>query len=111
MSSSWLAALENIGTALAGAPASLVTAAQNELNAIMGGVKSKVTPMLNTITAEYTSPDVVADMVKQIKEIRNLPATASVLVGTIPASAAAAAADVTKFQALLGVVNAIEQQL
>jgi hypothetical protein len=107
MSFSWLAALENVGTALTGAPASLVTAAQNELNAIMGGVKSKVTPMLNTIS----SPDVVADMVKQIKEIRNLPATASVLVGTIPASAAAAAADATKFQALLGVVNAIEQQL
>ena len=58
MSLSWLAALENVGTALTGAPASLVTAAQNELNAIMGGVKSKVTPMLNTITAEYTSPDV-----------------------------------------------------
>ena len=50
-------------------------------------------------------------MVKQIKEIQNLPATASVLVGTIPAAAVAAAADATKFQALLGVVNAIEQQL
>jgi hypothetical protein len=111
MSSSWLAALENVGAALAGAPASLVTAAQNELNAIMGGVKSKVTPMLNTITAEYASPDVVVDMVKQIKEVPNLPATASVMVGTIPALAAAAAADATKLQALLGVVNAIEQQL
>ena len=111
MSSSWLLALENVETALAGAPASLVTEAQNALNAIMGGVKSKVTPMLNTITANYASPDVVADMVRQIKEVANLPATALVLVGTIPGMAAAAAADPTKFQPLLGVINAIEGQL
>ena len=77
----------------------------------MGGVKSKVTPMLNTILTNYTDASVVADEVKQIKEVPNLPVTAQILVGTLITMAAAAAADATKFQQLLGAVNAIEAQL
>lgn len=111
MSNAWISALANIGTALAGAPASVISATETAVSGFFSALKSQVTTMLNTIVTNYTDPAVVANMVMQLKELSNLSQTSKIMVGTLPALAAAAAADPTKLSALLQVSNTIATQL